>query len=268
MRNSSMTGRYAMDNDELMKRAPSIFAQEPYEAMSERYSFVPTIQIVESMRKEGYQAYSAFEARTRKEEKRGYTKHVVRMRHVDVQPLQEGLFPEILLLNSHDGGCAYQMHAGLFRLVCSNGMIVADATFDKISVRHSGNVWEEILAGATSITNNLPLLKDKVDRLGAIELTPNEQGLFADAALSLKYPETAPIAPTQLLQLRRYDDNKNDLFSVMNRIQENLLKGGLRGVSATNRRTRTRAVKSVSEDTRLNKALWALTEKMAEIKAA
>lgn len=271
---SSMTGNSPLDNSQLMKFAPSIFAAEPYHKMSAKYGFVPTIEVIERLRKEGFLPFKAMEARTRIDDKRGFLKHLIRLRHVDTQAMVGGLFPEIVLVNSHDGASAYQMHAGIFRLVCSNGMIVADSTFEKLSIRHSGTVWEEAINNAMTIGQELPRIEDQVQQFSSIELTKSEQGVFAAAALELRWPknednkETAPITVEQLLRPRRYEDNKNDLFTTMNRCQESLIKGGIKGKGATNRRMTTRAVTGVDGDIRLNKAIWSLTERMAKLKAA
>ncbi len=105
-----------------------------------------------------------------------------------------------------------------------------------------------------------------------IEMTPDERGEFAQAAHSLIYdePDQAPVQPHQLLNERRYDDKGNDLWTTFNVIQENVMRGGLKGVSRSGngrlRRTITRPVKALDRNIKLNQALWFLTEKMAELK--
>jgi len=270
IRQSRSTGTTPLDNAMLMRMAPSIFALEPYHKMSDKYGFVPTIDVIEAMRSEGYQPFRAFEARTRIDDKHGYVKHLIRLRHADAAPMKGDLFPEIILVNSHDGASAYQMHAGLFRLVCSNGMIVADSTFEKVSIRHSGSVLEEAMRAAFAIGGEVPRIQDQVEQFQAITLTPNEQGIFAEAALSLRYPEAPPINPVQLLNSRRYEDKDLSLFTTLNKVQENIVKGGIHGQSQgrTRRRMTTRAITGVDQDVKLNKALWLMAERMAELKQA
>ena len=267
---SNMTSSMALNNDQLFKVAPSIFATQPWDRMSDKYAFVPTIDVIERLRKEGFLPFRAFQSRTRIEGKQNFTKHVIRLRHVDTKPMVGGLFPEVLLLNSHDGGCAYQLHAGLFRLVCSNGMVVADSTFERLSIRHSGDCWMEAVEGAMAISQEVPRIQEQVGQFQAIDLTPDEQGVFAEAALQLRYPDKAPITAQDLLAPRRYEDNKGDLFTTLNRVQESLTKGGVRGRSLgqLRRRTTTRPIKGIDQDMKLNKALWSLTERMAELKSA
>lgn len=99
-----------------------------------------------------------------------------------------------------------------------------------------------------------------------------EAKLFAEAALSLRYgddwQQSSPIQPDDVLEARRSEDANGSLWSVFNCTQENLFKGGLRGRSQSGRATRTRPINSVTEDVRLNRALWKLTERFAELKGA
>src|SRR5215467_3336134 len=116
-----------MTNDQLRASAPSIFATEPWHQMSERYAFIPTIEVVDKMRAEGFMPVQAVQSKSRVEGKADFTKHLVRfrdMRHGD-QPLTNHLgrlYPELLLTNSHDGASTYNLHSGLFRFICGNGL--------------------------------------------------------------------------------------------------------------------------------------------------
>ena len=127
-----------------------------------------------------------------------------------------------------------------------------------------------VIEGAATVVREVPRIAAHVGDMRAVSLTLPEQEAFAHAALLVKYenPEAAPILPEQLLGARRNADQAQDLWTTYNRVQENLIQGGLRGRTAAGKRTRTRAVNSISEDTRINKALWQLTEEMRKIKAA
>jgi len=262
-----------LDRDQLRRIAPSVFATEPYRGMSDRYAFIPTSEILDNLMGKGWLPVKAMEAKSRKEEKHGYTKHMVRLRKSDAPMLVGDVFPEIVLINAHDGGAAYQMMAGLYRLICSNGMVADDGIFQRASIRHTGDVIGEVLYTAKHIGKELPKLQSVVKKLQTIELTRDQQGIYAAAALDLKYDRDEdgdlllPIRPEQLLIPRRRADAGNDLWSTFNVVQEHLLKGGIRGRSQgeTVRRVRTRAVQSVSEDVRLNRSLWSLTTEMAKL---
>jgi hypothetical protein len=260
-----------LTNDQLRRCAPSIFAEQPYEKMSDKYSFIPTIQVLDGLRKEGFFPVYAGQSRTRSEEKRGYTKHVVRLRRAaDLErSLSVGTqLPEVVLVNSHDGASAYQLMAGIYRLVCSNGMICGD-TYDKVSVRHSGDVLDDCIDGCVRVVEDAETALERANSWRDIRLSTLEQSLLARAALGVRYGEDpAPITAEHLLLARRAPDLSDDLWTTTNRIQENLIRGGLRGRGSTGRRMTTRAIKSVSEDIRLNRAIMTLAEEFASLRAS
>lgn len=261
----------ALSNEQLQRVAPSIFATQPWGEVSDKYSFVPTIGVVDEMRSAGFMPVKAMQSRSRIADKREFTKHVIRFRHQDyLQRAVGDELPEIVLVNSHDRSSGFQLSAGVFRLVCSNGMVVKSASFDDISVRHSGDVAGLVVEGSARIIDQMPEIMDNMQRMKGIVLSQPERELYAKAALELRYPSSddnsAPIVPGSLLHVRRFEDRKDDLWTTFNVVQENFIRGGVRGRSVSGRRMSTRPIASVSEDIRLNKALWVLTEKLRELK--
>jgi len=254
--------------DTIRRYAPSVFAQEAHESRSDRYSFIPTSAVLEGMRAEGFEVYAAGQSRTRIADKRDFTKHVLRLRHSSMANLAKvgDSIPEIVLTNSHDGSSGYQLAAGFYRLVCSNGMVVG-SNQSTISVRHSGNVQGEVIEGATRILDDLQLGMERIQEFQGIQLEQPEQVALANAALQLRWADgQAPVVAPSLLTPRRWDDRGNSLWLTFNRIQESLVKGGVRGRNANGGRMSTRAITSVNEDLRLNKALWSLADSMAQLK--
>ena len=264
--------------DEIAQRAPSALATRPYDAMSAKYTYVPTLAVIEAMIAAGFQPFSATQSRTRVAGKGDFTKHLIRFRHSDVGPLVVGdVIPEVVLINSHDGTSAYKLIAGLYRLVCSNGMMVSDAEIDAINVAHKGDIVGEVIEGSHR------LIADTQKSLGTVrnwtqpQLTDGEQHAFAESAHTLRFADaegkiTTPITPTQLLMPRRREDVGSDLWHTLNRVQENVIAGALSAVQrdADGRRVRrvsTRRINGIDQDVRLNRALWSLAEKMAALKA-
>ena len=177
---------------------------------------------------------------------------------------------EIVLLNSHDGTSSYQMLAGMFRFVCSNGLVCGDTVAD-VRVPHKGDVAGSVIEGAFEVLSGFERVKESRDLMRAITLDEGEAEVFARSALALKYDPTdnkpAPITESQILMPRRFDDRRPDLWSVFNRTQENLTKGGLHGRSANGRRQQTRPVQGIDSDVRLNRALWMLADGLRQLKA-
>lgn len=271
---SNLNGRNAaLTNEQLQLRAPSVFATQAYEKMSSKYAFIPTIQIVEKMRAEGFQPFSATQSRTRIEGKQHFTKHVIRFRDTrqgDAPVLRSlgSIYPELILTNAHDGGSAYKIEAGLFRLVCLNGLTVCDETISEMHVRHSGSV-DGIIDASYQVVENFPKVLDSIEQFGALRLTAPQQNAYAEAAIQLRYDdEKPPVTAVQVLRPHRNDDAAPTLWNTFNVAQENLVGGGLRTRSENDRRARTRAVTGISENARLNKALWTLTQRMQELAKA
>lgn len=256
--------------DQIQKKAPSVFATQAHGRVSSRYQFIPTLDLIQALNREGWLPVQAEESRVRIADRRGFSKHLLRFRRFDQRlPMVGDSFPETVLVNSHDGSCCYQLHAGLFRLVCGNGMVIADVDLGQVRRRHTGDAVANIIEGTCEIVESLPIVAGKVDRFRQIDLTPAEQEILAGAARGLRWDDhQAPVTPAQLLQARRPEDRGNDLWTTYQRVQENMLKGGQPGRSSTGRRLTTRAVRSVDGNVKINQALWLITERMAELKTA
>ena len=258
---------YPLSDDQIRRVAPSIFADAPHESRSERYSYIPTATVLTELRKEGFQPFMVTQTRVRDEGRREHTKHMIRLRHAS--QINGAEANEIVLLNSHDGTSSYQMLAGMFRFVCSNGLVCADTVAD-VRVPHKGDVAGSVIEGAFEVLSGFERVKESRDLMRSITLDEGEAEVFARAALSLKYDDPdkpAPITESQILMPRRFDDRRPDLWSVFNRTQENLTKGGLHGRSANGRRQRTRPVQGIDSDVRLNRALWLLADGLRQLKA-
>ncbi|MHC9162800.1 DUF932 domain-containing protein [Pseudomonas aeruginosa] len=257
-----------LSDDQIHRVAPSIFAEAPHESRSQRYAYIPTATVLTELRKEGFQPFMVTQTRTRQEDRRDYTKHMIRLRHAS-QINARGEANEIILLNSHDGTSSYQMLAGMFRFVCSNGLVCGDTVAD-VRVPHKGDVAGQVIEGAYQVLHGFDRALESRESMQAITLDEGEAEVFARAALSLKYDDPdkpAPITESQILMPRRFDDRRPDLWSVFNRTQENLTKGGLHGRSANGRRQQTRPVQGIDSDIRLNRALWLLADGLRQLKA-
>lgn len=256
-----------LSDAEIMEIAPSIFADVKHESRSDRYTCIPTIDVLRGLQKQGFSPFMVCQTRTRDEEKRGHAKHMIRMRHASQINASEA--NEIVLLNSHDGSSSYQMIAGVFRFVCSNGMVCGDTQSD-IRVRHTGDIVDNVIEGAFHVLEGFEQVDGQRDGMKALTLNPGEQAAFANAALALKYETDiapAPITETQLLRPNRQADSAGDLWTTFNRVQENMMRGGLRGRSAVGKRITTREVTGIDQNIKLNRALWVLAEEMRKLKA-
>lgn len=273
-------------NQEELAQYKSVFAEGKASTRSDRYVHIPTSALVERLAKEGWLPTKVSEQRVRNELRQGFQKHMIRFRRFDgTQPtLRVGdSFVELVLVNSHDGSSAYQLDAGLFRLVCSNGLVVADSMFESLKFKHQGFDPREVIEASYRVIDDVPRIQEDVAEMQAVVLSKDEQLAFADAAIDLRFEnrESAP-QPSALLTPRRRDDVKDDLWTTYNRIQENVIeRGGLRQPPIIHkellpsgrtidhiRRRTTRPVKGIDDNVKLNKALWTLAESMKKLKAA
>lgn len=249
---------------QLMRNAPSIFATGRASKTSERYAFIPSIDVVRGLGRAGFKPVMAAQTKSRDANEIEHKKHLIRFRH-ESSISDNGLIPEIVLVNSHDGSTSYQLRAGIYRLVCTNGLIVGNDSFLR-RVKHKGNVIESVVEAASDLLEIVPLSVRKAQEWEATPLKIEQQTAFAEAASMLKWDQdNVAIDPKRLLSPRRVADSKKDLWTTLNVIQENLIRGGVRYRTESHQRQSTRAINSVSENVRLNTALWTLTERMAEL---
>ncbi|EEA8859186.1 DUF932 domain-containing protein [Salmonella enterica] len=251
-----------LTHEELMQYTPSVFGEDKHASRSDRYSYIPTITLLENLRREGFEPFFACQSRVRDPGKREHTKHLLRLRRAGQITGQQ--VPEIIILNSHDGSSSYQLLPGYFRQVCTNSLVCGQS-FGEIRVPHRGDIAEKVIEGAYDVLGVFDRVEEKREAMQSLQLPPPAQQALAKAALTYRFGEEhQPVTATQILTPRRYEDRKDDLWSVFNRIQENLLKGGLSGRTAKGKRTHTRAVNGIDGDIRLNRALWVMAEQMQQ----
>lgn len=263
-----------LDLDTIRRVAPSVFAATPHTSRSTAYSYIPTSEILQGLAKQGFHPYSVAQGGSRDETKRGFTKHLIRLRHVDRPAVLGGTHSEILLLNSHDGTSAYRLTAGMFRLVCTNGMVIAENCIGDVRIPHKGDITGQVIDGCIDIMARLPEVEDTVRRWHSLSLTEGEQRAFATAALAARYedPAEAPVEASRLLTVRRRDDSAPSLWNTLNAVQENVIKGGLSYIQRDPNgrrvaRRATREIRGIDQNTAVNRALWALAAEMEKLKA-
>ncbi|MCQ4631224.1 DUF945 domain-containing protein [Shinella sp. CPCC 100929] len=268
-RNShQISGREALDNETLFRHVPSIFAREAHDSRSERYVYVPTIEIVEGLRREGWFPFFAVQAVPRDGERMGHAKHMLRLRRDDGIGKQEAA--EVIIVNSHDGTSAYQMFAGVLRFVCTNSMIAGER-FEEVRVPHKGGIQDQIIEGVYTVAEDFPRLIDATEGMKETRLSQDEQRVLAEASLVARYgEEESPVRPDQIIAPRRREDVGQSVWQTFNVIQENLVRGGLHGRRQTSHgrilRTQTRAINGIDQNVGLNRALWTLAEGMQRLK--
>ena len=249
--NSMMTNRtYTLD--EIKQIAPSVFTTEKAPHLTDKYIQTPTSRVVEDLMNLGWQVTKAQEVRSRKY--KGFQKHVVVFRNPDIMIKGkdgDDAFPQILLTNSHDGKAAFNFRVGIFRLVCSNGLVISDADFSNVSIRHINYTFESLQAKVAEMITKLPNLVNKINTFKQTQLTEEQMKDFATKAMQLRTKQQVDVM--EVLTAERPQDEGNDLWVVFNHIQEKLTGGSYRAG-----RRKARSVKNFQKDIELNEQLFEL----------
>jgi hypothetical protein len=242
--------------DGLKQGAPAVFAESAHERTSASYAFISTARVLAALESAGFLPVEARQAPRARSPL--HARHLIRLRRRVEHIRLRDSFPELLLGNSHDGTCAYTLRAGLFRVVCTNGLVVSMGVFPVWRVTHRGDVVRDIVAAAVRISERFDCLAGAVERMERTVLDSEQRLEFAREALAVRFPEVEPgaIDPSQVLLPERSEDVGNDLWRVFNTIQSRILRGGVTRRLPTNRLTRSRGIRSIREDLRLNAALW------------
>lgn len=267
----------ALSYEQIAQFAPTVFANDRHSSRSERFQVIPTHELLAGLSKEGFVPVKVQVGGSRDEEKRAFTKHLIRFRRFDDlagAPKVGDSHPEVVLLNAHDGTSSYQLHAGLFRLVCLNGLTVSDQDFGSVKVGHSGRgVLDKVIEGTYRVLDDAVAALGHAQQLQTVNLDRDEQRIFGEAALRLRFDdETLPrINGSEVVRPRREADLAPNLWHTFNRAQENLIRGGL-SYRHTNEETNrvsfreTRPVNGADGDLKLNRALWHLATEFARLK--
>ena len=176
--------------DALRERAPAVFANGAHERTSSKYTFIPTERVLSGLMSAGFVPMDVRQAQTRTASPL-HARHILRLRRrFETVQLKDSI-PEIVFLNSHDGTSAYQLRMGLYRVVCTNGLIVSHGAFPAYCVSHRGDVVDEVVTGALKISEQFEGLAHQVERMEERAMFIDEQIAFAERALALRFPVAA-----------------------------------------------------------------------------
>tara|TARA_R100000900_G_scaffold122482_1_gene96964 strand:- start:827 stop:1606 length:780 start_codon:yes stop_codon:yes gene_type:complete len=245
---------------ELQEKAPSIYTTQPSYKVSDKYSFIPTTTILEDLDKLGWQPYQAMQRKSRAQQDMLFTKHMIRLRNNSIGQLGDSI-PEIILTNSHDGRNSFNLHAGLFRLVCSNGLVIADTTFDEVKIKHQWYSMDEIEKVINTMVGNIPSIVTNVNRMDQTELTDSQQIEFGKKAMLTRWTKgNEALDVDDLVQANRVADRGNSVWKVYNVVQEKLVKGGLVFNNDKEKMQKLRPIVNIDQQIKINQNLWSLAE--------
>ena len=276
-----------LSKEELREIAPSIFSTTPSPEVSSKYSHIPTDKLIDDMELLGWIAIDAKEVKARQSSTKGFQKHLVVFRNPEIviNQLPEGItrddksptgyrkadgtfakknpidtvFPQILLTNSHDGKNAFTFTAGLFRMICENGLVISTNEFEKVSIRHMGYDFDELQKQITEMVEKLPLTVESMNKM--IDTKMEEKAIldFAKNMLAVRFPEEElkriTIDMDEFITPVRPEDKGDDLWSVFNVIQEKIIEGDFDYTIGTKHR-KARQIKNFKQDMDLNSKMF------------
>lgn len=262
-----------LTKEQIKAVAPIVFATEPTNKnVSGKYLHVNTETIIDDLAKLGWLPVTAMQ---RKGKKSGiqsiFSKHMVSFQNPDLMIKGkdgDDAYPRIILTNSHDGFNSFQFRVGIYRLVCSNGLVVADEEFSAFKIRHKGYTFEELQTVVAQAVADLPNKIQVLNKMQTRMLTPQEQKQLAIDAMALR--STSPDAKyedctiQEVLAATRKEDEGDSLWLVFNRIQESIINGGYSAALKGARVRKVRKIKSFEKDLQINQELFKLAVSLVD----
>ena len=260
-----------MNTDDLQRVAPSIFAESPIPQVTDRYTFIPTTTLLDDFAKLGWMVEAAKQQNSHTN--KFHTKHILHLRN-PMFPAFKGVMPELVIVNSHDRTSAFRFLIGLHVFACLNGLITAETMFENLRVRHIDYDFKDIQAVTQKIIDGMPTMIGKVNRLQRVTLNAEQREDLAVKAIAIRFSEytnedktinttaiTKAIDIPSFLTPVRVEDDNNTLWSVFNRVQEKLAKGGFKRIGTKDDIAKlVRPVTNIKLDIDMNQALWALAK--------
>jgi hypothetical protein len=255
----------ALTLEEVKKAAPQAFATSPRPGVSNRYLFLPTSRIIEDMDRLGWKVCDAKANRYRNSENQEYGNHIIKFFNPDVFIKDQNgaieAYPNIVVMNNHTGRGRFKFEMGIFRLVCSNGLVIKDKDMGSFSLRHSGYTFEELQKTLGEAVDQLPEVVTRINTYSSTILSKEAQREFAQKAFQLRAGEERVLSAEDLealLQPRRKEDEGDSLWAILNRVQEGVMSGGFMAVNKAGKLRKVKGIRNIQKDIQLNQQIWEL----------
>ena len=259
----------ALNDDEIKLLCPVAFKDKMTKSeinklgLSEHYSFVPTMNVINDLRELGYEVTDAKQVKARKKSTNGYQKHLVTLEHPKYKVEGSKEYPQILLTNSHDGGNAFTLSAGIFRLVCSNGLVIKTEDYGSARLVHKGYSFEAVQKLVKEFEETVDEVLTRITAMKKIQLTKEQQIEFAKQAALLRFKAKSynednigkVVDLDDLLNVDRKEDAGDGLYEVFNRVQESLINGKYHYLGTKDKRRKARPIKNFKQNIEVNSKL-------------
>lgn len=259
--------------NEIKTLAPTVATEAPSDkvrgilGLTEKYVHVPTTQVIEDIMTMGWEVTDAVQVKVRKKTKNaGYQKHMITFVNRDLIQEDSTEYPQLLLTNSHDGACSFRLEVGIFRLVCSNGMVIKSKDFGSMKVRHMGYDFETISAAIKELMENVPGYLESVEKMKEKQLNDKQLIEFAKKAAMIRFEKETEetidkvVDMQDLLAIERKEDSGSYLWEVFNRVQEKVINGTFQYQNRNSKVRKARPIKGFQQNVKVNQDLWELAE--------
>ena len=262
-----MEGRETLTMSEIETICPAVKTPAPSPELrktlgiTDRYVHVPTTQVIDDIMKLGWNPIQACQVNARK--RKGYQRHMIKFINPAFRAEGKDEYPELLLSNSHDGTTSFTLDVGIFRLVCSNGMVIKSQDFGSMKVRHYGYDFETIKGAVNELMDKIPDYIKQVEDMKEKKLEKDQMLEFARKAAMLRFAKTNEesiekiVDLSDFLESTRKEDEGNGLWEVFNRVQEKVVNGKFQYAFGKKER-KARPVKGFKQQVKLNQDLWEL----------
>ena len=231
--------------------------------LSKHYSFVPTSRVINDLRSLGWNPVDAKQVKARKKETNGYQKHMITFENDSYKTEGATEYPQLLLTNSHDGGNAFTLSAGIFRLVCENGLVIKSEDYGTSRLVHKGYSFKSIQKLVNDFVATIDETLTRITAMKEVELTKEQQIEFAKTAALLRFTEKAyneeniskVVDLDDLLSYERKEDEGNGLWEVYNRVQESLVQGKFHYIGGNKKSRKARPIKNFKQSISVNQKL-------------
>ena len=258
-----------LEDNEIKYLAPVAFKSEMSTqevanlGLSHHYSFVPTMNVVRDLQTMGWDCVDAKQVKARKKSTNGYQKHMLTFEHpkYKVEAVEE--YPQLLLTNSHDGGNAFQLSAGIFRLVCSNGLVIKTEDYGTQRLIHKGYSFEAVQEMVEGFIATIDETMTRITAMKRTQLDKDQMVEFAKQAALLRFTSKSyneenidkVVYIDELLDATRKEDNGNAVWEVFNRVQERLVGGNYHYKGTKDKPRKARPIKNFQQSFEVNKKL-------------
>jgi hypothetical protein len=243
--------------DQIRESAPAIFTTDRSPKVSPRYSFVPTIEILDKFLDNGWRVTNASQ---RGRDPHG--RHFIRL-GLNELPAVGDCLPELLISNSHDGSTPFNLRTGLHRLVCSNGLTVPTALSHNFATRHLKFSVEEVKQVTDEFAKKLPYISEKVKLMSEKALSWKEQCDYVDQAKIIRWgsKDSSPfLKHFEVLKPLRDEDSEPTLWNIFNIVQEKFVRGGISLTNLDGKIRKSSNIKNFERVNQINTQLWELAE--------